>query len=486
MARVIQTFDKSKYESISSFSQVELDTLRSVLGWNEYNAYAAALFILAHGYDALPNPLKQNTGVVFKIAGANELGIEAGFYKKLIDPKSGHLYNCGLLAKAKSSTPAGKSGHLNSLGQAGKLPRLMEKNANSISGKRTHLPPNCAAIIEQANVGWANDIADACEAINSHSWMTNTAVGSFGGITEALHYITGAVTNFQQALLDLYMGMKLAMLQAQLFLNHIIGLIEDFLVNKYLGKGLPLLLIITIACLVLSSIQTLIDDVAFFGSLFDGSDQLYQVLNVFQKVVNIGSEIINVIEHPITVGVAVYVFPKQAKGLQDFINNLGKIPEQFLSSLLQGFNTKRGNNSAIAIANAIIAHYGLGAQLGDLNPILQSFGTAVPTSTWNRVYTPGVMGGNLTKPISFYPKNVPYGLLSKVNPALFSIAKYGPDGVPEFTLDGAKNSLKALAYLPDNPLLKQARKDLGTSGDNVRALTDLVGITKRNFGTEFR
>jgi len=450
-----EQFKVADEEKLTGLNNTELGTLRGILGGtNVGNKYCAALHILNRGYKIL--------GDSFAFDGHEIAVANKDFYNELIKPK-GYLDHAGILASATAKTPAGKSGQLK-YPVPGLLVRLIGmRQKDPINGPRTHLPPNCDAILAQSGSEWANAIGDWVESINSHSYLTNTAIGQYGGITEAIHYLSNAVGSFRQAMLDLYQGMQLAALQAQLFLNHCIGLLEEFITDQFLGKGSKTLIWLTVICLVLSAIQTLIDDIAFFGSLFDGSDNLYRILNIFQTVVNIGSEVINAIEHPITVGVAQYVFPKEALAFAKFINSIGELPEQFMGFLIQSFSFGgKGSSSALAIANAIIKHYCLGSQLGELEPVLDSFGTAVPSSKWNRSGTPQFKG-----PMSFYPKNVPYELLSKVNPNLFAFGKLRPDGTPEFTLSGLKNSFSSLIDPSGNYYFNKSAYDLGKAAGNA-------------------
>jgi hypothetical protein len=337
-------------------------------------------------------------------------------YNDFINKDAGILYNCGLLDRCKLKTPAGKAGQLNDLGRLGLFSRLTGfQITNPMTGPATHVPPGVKDILDEQHSGFLDGLQSVCESINTHAYLKCFAVGSYGGIQQAIHSLTNVVQDFYSAMYDLYQDLQLLMLQAQMIINQYIMDLEYFLVDEFLSSKVKLFL--AIICLVLSTIQTLIDDIAFFGSLFNGSDNLFNALNSIQKVVNIGAQAMVYIYHPITAGLPA-LFPKEAKQVLDFINNLGNLPEQYMGILLKHFSFgKAMNNKGIAIANSIIQHFGLGAQLGDLNPMLQSFGCAVPAGNWHRTAPPVLKG-----PMSFKPTKIPYNLRSRVKVDPYSLS----------------------------------------------------------------
>lgn len=373
------------------------------------NQYAGYLYILVYGWKALDKSFSYHTNLTPFVVSKQT-------YNDFINKDSGILANCGILDMCKKITPAGKAGQLNDLGRLGMFSRLTGfQITNPMTGPANALPPGVKDTLDESQSGFVQGLQSVCESINTHAYLKCFAVGTYGGIQQAVHSLTNVVMDFYSAMYDLYQDLQLLMIQAQMVINQYIMDLEYFIVNEYLSSKVKLFL--AIVCMVLSSVQTLIDDVAFFGSLFNGSDNLFSVLNSVQQVVNIGAQAMVYIYHPVTAGLPA-LFPKEAKQVLDFINNLGNLPEQYLGILLKHFSFgKAMNNKGIAIANSIIQRFGLGAQLGDLNPMLQSFGCAVPAGNWHRTAAPVLKG-----PISFKNPSIPYNLRSRVKVDPYSLS----------------------------------------------------------------
>jgi hypothetical protein len=430
------------------------------------NIFAGYLFILTKGWNAL--------GAEFEFAPEYiPYVVSKETYKDFINKDNGVLKNCGLLEIAKARCPAGSSGQLNDLGRLGMFSRLTGfQITNPISGPATHLPPGCKDILDQTDNEFVKGLTDVCESICSHSYLKCISVGSYGGFQQAIHYITGVVQDFFSMMYDVYQGLQLLALQAQLFINEIIEDIQTFLVDRFLSKRVQIFL--AVVCVLLAAVQTLLDDIGFFASLFKGSDSLFNALNVVQTVVNLGAQAINYVYNPIT-GALAAAFPKQAQGVLNFITKIGQLPEQFLGHALKSFSLGKGmHNNGIAIANAIIKRYGLGAQLGDLAPILESFGTAVPQSNWHRTAAPVLKG-----PMSFLPRNI-----RNCRAALdhrFSSLTYDTNGVPHLTFSGLKNSFTNVVSLEKNPYYQKLKQDGGLLAADANGL---INTLRYSFGDQ--
>jgi hypothetical protein len=373
------------------------------------NQYAGYLYILVNGWKALDKSFSYHESFAPFVVSKQT-------YNDFINKDSGILFNCGILDVCKKVTPAGKVGQLNDLGRLGLFSRLTGfQITNPMTGPATHLPPGAKDTLQEQHGGFVEGLQSVCESINTHAYLKCFAVGSYGGIQQAVHSLTNVVQDFYSAMYDLYQDMQLLMIQAQMIMQQYIMDLEYFLTNEYLSNKVKLFL--ALVCLVLSTIQTLIDDIAFFGSLFNGSDNLFSVLNSIQSVVNIGAQAMVYIYNPISAGLPA-LFPREAKQVLDFINNLDNLPEQYMGILLKNFSFgKAMNNKGIAIANSIIQRFGLGSQLGDLNPILQSFGCAVPAGNWHRTAAPVLKG-----PISFKTPRIPYNLRGRVKVDPYSLS----------------------------------------------------------------
>ena len=395
------------------------------------NVHAGHLYILVKGWDAIGKSFSYHSTLA-------PFAVTKETYNDFINKDNGILANCGLLELCKKTCPAGKNGQLNDLGRLGLFSRLTGfQITNPMTGPATHLPPGVKEVLDQQHSGFTDALQNICESINTHSYLRCFAVGTYGGIQEALHSITHTIQDFYAAMFDVYKDMQLMFIQAQMVIQQYIADLEYWFTHEYLSLQVQLFL--AVACALLSAMQTLIDDVAFFAGLFNGSDALYSALNAVQTVVNIGSQAINYIYHPISAGLPA-LFPKEAQQVLDFINNLGNVPANYFGTLIKHFSFgKSMNNKGVAIANSIIQRYGLGAQLGDLWPMMQSFGCAVPAGNWHRTSAPSFKG-----PISFKMPTIPYDLKGKVDPSRYSLLQFDAEGKPSITMGSVGNSMSNL------------------------------------------
>jgi hypothetical protein len=399
---------------------------------NKYHAYLTAL---VEGIQCIANG-----GISFRAFGQPhiEFVLDRQSFNDLVNGDSGVLVNLGLFKIVKTKSPGGST--LNDVGRLGLSAALTTKyQPNLMAAAPNNLPVWAEQELEKTHNGFVQGLQSVCENIRTRSYMRCFSIESVGSLQSVVYYISGAIANFYEAMIDLYKGLELACLQAQIWINTQIEALNMFISNIYLTDIVKAFL--AVVCLILSTIQTLIDDIAFFASLFDGSDNLYSALNAVQSVVNFASQIMDYVFNPVT-SLLPDLFPKQAKQVLNFIDNIGKIPEHYLGFLLKSFNfNKLFRNRGIAIFNTIVQRYGLQAQLGDLGPILENFGTVQPSSNWRRSSAPVIKG-----PIRLKTRYV-------ANPR----SKW--DG----TLSGIFN-------FDSNPYFKDVFYDLGKSAGNLGAL----------------
>lgn len=422
------------------------------------NYFVGFLSILVKGTKALGNTFTVNSLQLPYVCNRDN-------YNDFIKPGSGILAHCKIREAAISKSPAGKSGDLEPAGKLGLVSRNTGYHSNNpLSGPSTNFPQGAYDILASSDNSFCRGLADVCESIHTRSYLKCFSTGSFGGLQEAIHYITGAVQNFFAAMYDLYQGIQMLCLQAQMFLNQLIMDIELFLQDNWLYKRMKIFL--AIICLVLSTIQVLLDDIGFFATLFKGSDSLFMALNSIQKIVNIGAQVMDYIQHPLTSGLAA-AFPKQTQAVFNFIGSIGKIPENYLGFLLKTFTpSKLFHSKGIMIANTIINRYGLRSQLGPLGSFMEQFGSYIPNSNWHRAASP-VFGG----PLSFWRNKM---LNMRRNDPRFSSLAYDENGRPTFTLQGFRNSIGNVFDIQGNPHFNKLRKDTGLFKENVGGLLDTI------------
>lgn len=471
--RLVETGDFTVLETMCGLSREECFILKNNGYHNQPKQYASALIVLCYGYDAINISI---TGLISGSFFPNALdgSVTPTFYNDLVDPDHGVLMNIGLLDVAKANSPAGKKQQLERKSNSSHWLRNMAGRAvtNPATGSSLNLPSWAADALNQASADaqqarasgqikgttFVEDLQNVCENISTRAYLKCLNFGSFGAFQEAVAFISGAIQNFYDLMYDIYEGLKLISLQAQLFISQLISDLQELLISRFISKRIQLVL--AVVCLILQTTQVLLDDIGFFATILRGSDSLFQALNAVQTVVNWGAQILDYIQNPITSFLPA-VFPKQALAVTKFINDIGKLPEQFLGSLLKTFNSgKRMNNTALAIINTIVKRYCLGSQLGGLATVLDQFGTVGNRSKWSR----GGYAG-LRPHINFYPRGY-----SALQGQRFSMLSLNSDGKPSFTLSGARNSLQNVFDISNSTPYKNFREDAAAFGENAKGL----------------
>lgn len=486
-AAVKQIINKGNFtvlEKMSGLSNEELLILRNTGYPNQPKQYGCALLVLVYGYNSINVSI---AGFISSKVFPNALdgSITPTFYNDLVDPDHGVLHNIGLLQSAKSKSPAGKAKELERKSNSSHWLRNMGGKAvsNPASGSSLNLPSWAADALNKASADataaraagtqtgntFVEDLQSVCESISTRAYLKCLSMGSFGGFQEAVAYVSGMVQNFYDAIYDFYQGMQIMMLQAQLFIAQLIMDFQLIITSRFFGKYNRIItFLLAVICLILKTIQTLLDDIGFFASILGGSDSLFKALNAVQTVVNWGAQILDYIQNPITSFLPA-MFPKQALAVTKFINDIGKIPEQFFGNLLKTFSAgKRMNNTALAIINTIVKRYCLGSQLGGLETVLDQFGTVGNRSKWSR----GGYAG-LRPHVNFFPRGH-----SPAEGRRFSILTENSDGIPMFTLSGAKNAVSSVFDISKNKGLERVKEDGVAFRENAKGLWNVL---TRNF-----
>lgn len=340
------------------------------------NLYAALLFILVKGYNAI--------GAQFSLKGSDPVAVTADLYKWFVRC---YIKDNGL-TDALKKTPAGAKNELQDIGSDGIFTRYSAHNTiNLMTGPRVNVPCLTSDLLNSIHPGMVDDIENFCNVIRTRSYLSLPS-DAFGGIGQAMWMITGAATALYQGLVEIYQGMVALIQQVYSYINNIYRMIQQ-LIMSVIEQIIPLDLL----CLILDAVQTVLDDIGFFAQLFNGSDNLFQTLNAIQTVVNYASYGVNFAYDPL--GGLASLFPKQTQQLYNFISTIENMPQAFLGKLVQhvGFGVV-SNNEALKIANTIVQRYGLGASLGPLGDVLASAGTVGNRSQWYRTSSTGVNIGS--------------------------------------------------------------------------------------------
>lgn len=333
------------------------------------NQYGAHLAILAYGTDSLG-------GICSAYSGVTPYAISVPNYNSFISS----LKARNLVSKL-SYTPAGQKGQLEDLGSLGIFSRTSPQMPfNPMTGPGINMPCLGADLLNSIHPGMVDSIESVCNIIRTKAYFS-LPVSAMGGLQSLMYKVEGAINSFMAALYDIYYGAILAVQQFMMVVNGIMASIGN-MIYSFINSIIPLDLI----CAILGAAQSILDDVAFFASLFNGSDGLFNAINAVQTVINYGVEGLNYAYNPLSL---INLIP----GVSDIfsqLNTLESNPEAFLGTLVAHFGASFGtNNQSLQVANAIIAHYGLQAQLGPLGPIMASAGTAGPNTSWYRTGNPG-------------------------------------------------------------------------------------------------
>lgn len=360
--------------------------------------YLAYLTILGLGYSAIDKTVTY---------GGKTQKITPKFYKNFLTI----LQNSGQYDKIKSLTPAGKKDELQDIGQDGSFSRYVNNLINSpITGPAVNTPCLGADLLNQIHPDFVNNLENFCNIIRTRAWLALPA-GAFGSIGSLMWQITGAVQAFFNALIWIYQGMELLIQQFFALISSVMRMIQQIIISV-IERLVPLDLI----CTILDTVQVILDDIGFFGSLFNGSDNLFNTLNAIQNVVNIMSTGINFVYNPFAA--VQFFFPREVATVMNLAAQLQNLPQTLLSQVLTNFGFfAAANNEGVAIAAAIIQRYGLGAQLGPLAPYVSALAAQAPNNSgWYRAggsSAGSTYGGpiyaspyTLTSPIDGSPLNV--------------------------------------------------------------------------------
>lgn len=451
-----------KLEEKSGLTSAELLKFAAILpserGIVYPNHYKAALLMLVYGHRSLNSEVKDTAS-----KSSDEKSLSDEFYRPvIIRPETYHTFidvilpGVGLSAIAEKHSVAGNKvdqdgkSNLHPMGQLGKMAFLAQHSPNSsFESPFVGISAQHKILMEKHLPGFAQKIYEVCEAVQTKSFLRGISVGSFGGLQEIISAISGAVESFYSALYCLYKGVQTLIQQVKMWIHTQIMLIQRFIIQRFFNE--KIIAWLSLVCALLSSVQTLLNDIGFFATLFNGSDSLFKALNAVQKIVNVGSQIMDYIANPITSGLA-NAFPKKAQAFADFLKSMDKIPERYLGNLLKTYSFNKSLHSrGIMIANAIIKRYGLGSQLGELNNLLLQFGTAMPNnSSWYRQGAPVLKGVfNFTNSQIWDDRDY------RINPK-YDIFTYDANGKPLFTWKGIKNSFTSAMDLVKVPEFRAA------------------------------
>ena len=397
------------------------------------NCYYLMCTLLAYGFD-----FKVLTA---KIAPTHEQAvIDENFindFKLMINDKK--------LKDAIKKTPAYAKGCFNNIGCFG---MTMGGNAgmqssNPITGSPQIHSSLLTDALDKIHPGATAELVSFCNKIRTHAWLS-LPKGSFGSLGRIISKIQKVIQAFETLISDVYMGCIKLIQKLYAQLNGIIASAQKKLLQM-IDSIVPLDLL----CLILDTLQVLLDDVNFFTSLFQMSGPMLNYLNTFQNVLNTTSQFVS---NPFST-IQAYL-PPEVNNIINLVNQIGSDPNGFLADKLNNYgygyvlNALQGN-----LLGALVNKYGpqyasitpLGNALTKATAIYSHFGQKFPL-------TPATMGPNIYTGLDGTKTDV-YG-----NPTSGILDVLGSD------FNNITTSLSGLGSLGEdfNSLASDA-KDAGTS-----------------------
>jgi hypothetical protein len=309
------------------------------------NKYYLLLSLLVYGFD---NQVLQSS-----VQGQEKYIIDDAFISDFLA-----LARQPELAQILKKTPAWQKGCFDGIGKLGST----EMNANNmsnnpISGPERTTPSLVENLLNRIHPDAVDNLEKFCNTIRTRAYLS-LPKGSFGSLGRIVTGLQGVVTAFGKIINDIYNGIIFYIQKIYAWINGIIAEMQRLLM-KAIEEIIPIRLI----CLILDTIQVVLDDINFFTSLFNMSGPFLDYLNTIQNFVNIAS---NLVSNPFTT-VFSYM-PPEVQNIINVVNQIGTDPGGYMADQLSNYGyawvatALRGN-----LIGALVDKYG--PQYGAITPL---------------------------------------------------------------------------------------------------------------------
>jgi hypothetical protein len=253
------------------------------------------------------------------------------------------------LADILKKTPAYAKGCFDDLGQLGNIAANGDRMENNpITGATRYTPSLVTNAMEKICPGSVSGLEKFCNTIRTRAYLSMPK-RAFGSIQKVMRIVNGVVVSFNKLINGFYKQLMKYIKKVYAFINGIIKEIQDKLMQIIEGI-IPLDLI----CLLLDTVQCILDDIYFFGSLFNMSGPFFNYVNIVQTFVNTAS---NFVQNPFET-LKAYLPPEVSK-LIDTVEQIGTDPEGFVSDTLSNMGMSYVNTALQGdIVGALMEHYG--------------------------------------------------------------------------------------------------------------------------------
>jgi hypothetical protein len=280
------------------------------------NYYFLALHFLVDGFD-------------FKYLTAD---IAPGQEKAFIDEAFIHdmklLLNDQKASKFIKKTPAYQKGAFRESGSYGVTHGVHGPNqpVSPITGASSWGPSLVTDLLDSIHPNATQELVNFCNTIRTRAWMSMPK-GSFGSLGRMIARINGVIEAFETLVSDVYQGCIVLVQKLYAVINGIIAKVQKQLLS-IINKIIPLDLL----CLILETIQVILDDINFFTSLFQMSGPFLSYLNTFQGFINTASSWVS---NPFS---QIQAFmPPEVQNIIDLVNQIGSDPNGYLADMLNNY-----------------------------------------------------------------------------------------------------------------------------------------------------
>jgi hypothetical protein len=313
------------------------------------NYYFLVLHFLVDGFD-------------FKILTAD---IAPGQEKAFVDQC--FINDMKVLAKDKKAakfitkTPAYKAGSFKECGCFGLTHAANAQNqpTSPITGNSNWGRSLVTDALDAIHPDATQNLVNFCNAIRTRSWMS-LPKGSFGSLGRMIAKINGVIDAFETLVSDIYQGCISLVQKLYAVMNGILAKIQKQLLS-IVNKIIP----IDLLCLILETIQVILDDINFFTSLFQMSGSFINYLNAFQSGIN---TISSWVSNPFS-EIQSYL-PSDVNDIINLVNQIGSDPNGYLADMLNNYGygyvlTALQGNFLGALVNKYGPQYAAITPLGD-------------------------------------------------------------------------------------------------------------------------
>ena len=314
------------------------------------NTYYLLLSMLVYGFD-----FKVLTSTI--VPQHDKAVIDLNF---ISDFKS--MVNDPVIMKFLKKTPAYQKGCFDNIGAYGVTHGLNSDHqpSNPITGPQKNYSSLTTSLLDGIHSGATQELENFCNKIRTHAYLS-LPKGSFGSLQRIISGINGVITSFQKIISDLYQGCIKIIQKMYAVINGIMVKINQAILS-IINKIIPLDLL----CLILDTLQVLMDDIGFFTSLFQMSGSFITYFNSIQATINGTSAFLNGLSNQNnalgSLGAVTSFFPPQVQSIVNMVNITSYSPEGFLADKLTNYGygavleAMQGN-----LVGALISQYGAGA-----------------------------------------------------------------------------------------------------------------------------